>query len=1216
MMSVGVAAYADEATEPTVTESAPADVPSAPSEPAVSSAPSAPSAPVEPTPPTTPAAPTAEELAAQQQAKAERLALEKAEAEKTALGFWANESDEQLATYNALLASLGYATLDRTGFATLCASKGIADISAFESWLEGELALAANAVAMANGVRYLTLDEALTAATESSRTAELTLMRDIAVNGFAVPDDKEIYLDLNGHTLALTGNAETPSYFIVCQNTTELDANGNPIYTHGSAHVKNGRIVASPGAVDGIAVINEGTLTLSNVAVDGNIVMNAADAQAYLSVEPGQFGENAFLNGKLVAEPGTYTAISVTGGLFAGDVSAYVDSALYFCILNEQGIYAVTPKSAAPTQNNPTDSGNGTTLDDDKPADNDSDKLNLPVPTVSEDASALSFENTPAGFEAASLTLTGLKQALDDKAMAELVTRYMEAMSGVNAVATLALDADTPTSSDEESIAVRLFVKAKLTAAEEGKTVTYEVKPYADINGTELPIENELLGEKARLTLSFYTGFCPEILMHDHQDGSEPEVIKNSDFTYNNGVVTLIISDFSAFIANASGGKTDYGTLADALAATADGDTITLSGNETITDTISITKNVTIDLKNYSLTYTNATEPMFCVENNATLTVIGAGTLDAGSAPIAKLYNGTVKLGNDTAPSAPDYAANLGRYNTSATTPFELVGSESVANIRRAVTNFDPSAYVDTATYTVYDTTSAGLTSPKEYTVKLAPAARVGLAATGTEYETLKEALNKANTGDTVYLLRSIDDGDITLDKSLTVNGSGGLNSTPWTITGNINAIGAGISPSITSLAVSGSVTASEGVTALTLTNVTLTKPADAATAATVSVAQGASLTATKLSCDEISVAGDAADATTRHNVRLLNATANSVTIGSNMNKVELLGVTADNVTVGDNITDIKLHSNAVESATSINTLTIGANNKTVSIEHGTTNYPIEIGSLSVGMCSVATLGSLNTAVSVSRLQVESVTSLGALIKINSGSYATLNGDGTQNSIALYGGTYTEIVGETYPAYLERYCACDLKADKTHYDHRAVTAGAVAGTWVVGVFEPMIESPASGMTAVSKGYSGTLTFITNIPYSHAAHGGAEPCIIGVTVDRSTISSVLPATDYTVTNDNGRLAVTLNSGYLSALPSGTYYIKVDSELGTAERMTDGTLAGFKVNLTSGLSSSSSGRLSGLIRTGDDANLGLLVGVMVVAAAVAVGAVVVLKKKGKK
>lgn len=1217
MMSVGVAAYADEATEPTVTESAPADVPSAPSEPTVPASPSAPSAPVEPTPPTTPAAPTAEELAAQQQAEAERLASEKA-----TLGIWANESDEQLATYNTLLASLGYATLDRTGFDTLCASKGIADIAAFEAWLEGELALAANAVAMANGVRYLTLDEALAIATESSRTVELTLLRDVAVNGFAVPDDKEILLDLNGHTLALAGNTDNPSYFIVCQNTTELDANGNPIYTHGTAHVKNGRIVASPGAVDGIAVINEGTLTLSNVAVDGNIVMNAADSQAYLCVEPGQFGENAFLNGKLVAEPGTYTAISVTGGLFAEDVSAYVDSALYSCILNEQGIYAVTPKSAAPTQNNPADGGNGTTLDDDKPADNDSDELNLPVPTVSEDASALSFENTPTGFEAASLTLTGLKQALDDKAMAELVTRYMEAMSGVNAVATLALDADAPTasdaatSSDDESIAVRLFVKAKLTAAEEGKTVTYEVKPYADINGTELPIENELLGENAQLTLSFYTGFCPEILMHDHQDGTEPEVIKNSDFTYNNGVVTLIISDFSAFIANASGGKTDYGTLADALAAAADGDTITLNGNETIADTINITKNVTIDLKNYSLTYTNATEPMFCVENNATLTVIGAGTLDAGSAPIAKLDNGTVKLGNGTAPSAPDYAGNLGTYNTSATTPFVLVGSESVANVRRAVTNFDPSAYVDTTAYTVYDTTSAGLTSPKEYTVKLAPAARVGLAATGTEYETLKEALNKANTGDTVYLLRSIDEGDITLDKSLTVNGSGGLNSTPWTLTGNINATGAGISPSITSLAVVGSVTASEGVTALALTNVTITKPADAATAATVSVVQGVSLTATKLSCDEISVAGDAADAITKHNVRLLNATANSVTIGSNMNKVELLGVTADTVTVGDNITDIKLHSNAVESATSINTLTIGANNKTVSIEHGTTNYPIEIGALSVGMGSVATLGSLNTAVSVSQLQVESVTSLGALIKINSGSYATLNGDGTKNSIALYGGTYTEIVGETYPAYLEQYCACDLKADKIHYDHRTVTAGAVAGTWVVGAFEPMIESPASGMTAVSKGYSGTLTFITNIPYSHAAHGGAEPCIISVTVDRSTISSVLPATDYTVTNDNGRLAVTLNSGYLSALPSGTYYIKVDSELGTAERMTDGTLAGFKVNLTSGLSSSSSGRLSGLIRTGDDANLGLLVGVMVVAAVVAVGAVVVLKKKSKK
>lgn len=1181
MLSAELVAYAEELVEPTAGESTPSDAPTAP---AVGTA------------------PTAEELAAQEaarlaaeQAAAEQAAAEKAAAEKAALGFWATEEDEQLAAYNALLATLGYGALDRAGFASLCNEKGIGDIAAFETWLENELALAANAVAAANGALYLTLDEALAAATVSGRTAEVKLLRDAVAPGFAVPADKEVCLDLNGHTLALAGDAENPAYFIVCQSITDTDADGNPVYSHGAACVKNGRIVACPGEPDGIAVINTGALTLSNVAVDGSLAMNADDGAATLIIEPGQLGEKAFFNGDILAAPGTYSAISVTGGYFAEDVSAYVDPALYTCESNEQGIYLVAPITAAPAQDTPAASA-------------------APTPTVSEDNTALSFDGAPVGFESASLTLTGLKDALDTDAMAQLIARYAAA-SGGSTAATLALADDTPAADDGEAVNVRLYVKAELTAAEQGKTVTYDVKPYADINGVELPIENELFADNAQLTLSFYTGFLPAELLHDHQDGTTPEVIPNSDFTYNNGVVTVVISDFSAFIANASGGKTDYDTLAEAIAAAADGDTITLDGDEAITAALNITKTLTIDLNGKNITYTGAA-PFFDVSAGAALTVVGAGTLDAGSAPIAKLNGGAITLGGDTAPTEPDYADKLGSYKTTEAEPFTSGDTAGSVTVRRAVTSFDPSAYVDTAAYKVYDTTAAGLTSPAEYTVKLIPAARVGLAVTGTEYETLKEALYRANTGDTVYLLRSVSEGDITLDKSITLNATGGLNSTPWTLTGNITATGAGISPAVNNIAVVGNITAKEGVNALSLTNVALTAPTDSAEPTTVTAESGVTLTATKVSCDAVLVAGDAADATTRHNATLMNVTASNVAIGSNMNRVELLGVTADTVSVGDNTTDIKLHSNAVESATDIGSLTIGANNKTVSVEHGTTNYPVKIGTLTVGADSAATLGSLSTTNSVTKLQVNTVNSNGALVKINSGSYATLNGDGTRSSIALYGGTYTEIKGQTYPAYVEQYCACDLDADKVHYDHRIAEAGAVGGTWVVGEFKPVVEVPASGMTSVSKGYSGTLTFITNIPYSHAAHGGAEPCIVGVTVDRSTISSDLPTTDYTVKNDNGRLAVTLNSSYLSKLPSGTYYIKIDSELGTAERMTDGTLAGFKVNLTAASASGTSGRLSGLIRTGDDANLGFLIAAMALAAAVAAGAVIILKKKGKK
>lgn len=71
------------------------------------------------------------------------------------------------------------------------------------------------------------------------------------------------------------------------------------------SHYQTG-IFASPDKVDSKTVINEGMLRLSNVAIDGNIIMNVADTHACISAKPGQFGEDAIFNGKLVAKPCTH----------------------------------------------------------------------------------------------------------------------------------------------------------------------------------------------------------------------------------------------------------------------------------------------------------------------------------------------------------------------------------------------------------------------------------------------------------------------------------------------------------------------------------------------------------------------------------------------------------------------------------------------------------------------------------------------------------------------------------------------------------------------------------------------------------------------------------------------------------------------------------------------------------------------------------------------
>ncbi len=108
---------------------------------------------------------------------------------------------------------------------------------------------------------------------------------------------------------------------------------------------------------------------------------------------------------------------------------------------------------------------------------------------------------------------------------------------------------------------------------------------------------------------------------------------------------------------------------------------------------------------------------------------------------------------------------------------------------------------------------------------------------------------------------------------------------------------------------------------------------------------------------------------------------------------------------------------------------------------------------------------------------------------------------------------------------------------------------------------------------------------------------------------------LPAGSFSVGDDGqGHTMVTLNGSYLSTLNAGTYYVRIYSKTGMAYRFqSDNTLACFKVTLRS---TTIPGRSNGIIRTGDDADLGLLIGIMALSAITAAGAVTVLKKKKQK
>ncbi len=87
----------------------------------------------------------------------------------------------------------------------------------------------------------------------------------------------------------------------------------------------------------------------------------------------------------------------------------------------------------------------------------------------------------------------------------------------------------------------------------------------------------------------------------------------------------------------------NYAALAAAIAAAQDGDTVTLVDDVTEDVTVSAGKTVTIDLSNKKLT--NVSSDTISVENGATLTITGTGTVDNVTHGKAAIYNnGTVTL--------------------------------------------------------------------------------------------------------------------------------------------------------------------------------------------------------------------------------------------------------------------------------------------------------------------------------------------------------------------------------------------------------------------------------------------------------------------------------------------------------------------------------------------------------------------------------------------
>ena len=347
---------------------------------------------------------------------------------------------------------------------------------------------------------------------------------------------------------------------------------------------------------------------------------------------------------------------------------------------------------------------------------------------------------------------------------------------------------------------------------------------------------------------------------------------------------------------------------------------------------------------------------------------------------------------------------------------------------------------------------------------------------------------------------------------------------------------------------------------------------------------------------------GSAVETNPSANIR--NCTITAVTTGARMHKVELNGLTAMTATVGGDTSLVEVKS--LSGASNIGTLTIGENCGTTTIEGNLNGRNTTIGTLNVGAGTKPTLGEKNSdAAKDQRLAVNTISCATAgPVTINSGTYEILSGDGTTDTIKLNGGNY--------PIDYSQYCPCKQNDDKKHYTHKQCKLVTAENRYRVSTLSPVMIIPASTAAekAITRGAQTSLTFVTDAPYTHECTGNRD--LLNVLVDNVEITEGTQYTvaPYTYTHDGITetvTQVTLSASYVSALTATTHRLNLDTEVGEVKSYADGNAVRIKVNLPQ------TNRRSGLIRTGDDSNIGLLVGIMALALAVAAAVVVILKKK---
>ncbi len=437
---------------------------------------------------------------------------------------------------------------------------------------------------------------------------------------------------------------------------------------------------------------------------------NKATQKAELSISGGTFSGTV--------NQGTNATLSISGGTYNADPSAYVAEG-YEVIDNNDSTWTVVPSGVAQTgdADNKTNYDTveeaiaavdgsataititgATTLGDIALSSGDTITVeNTSDPITGSEASAKEVTITKAGESATTAyvvsngTSTGVVTSItkDETVVADNKTNVSDFIDVADILAdavanNATLDPGAITSMElslsktEETSSANAEVAAVLANG----GAAFEVHPIAKITTqvgdaepatTEYPITNEQLADNASFTFALNLGsaFANKTVVLTHFGTNGKEVLGVYTADANGDVTGIRLTSFSTVtaeetVAEVLNGTTHvayYTTLAEAIAAAQNGDTVTLLTDVSVSATVEITKSITLDGDNHTLT-TTYNRGIWIANSNVAVTIENMNIVSSNNAMERAIQvntncdNVTLNLNNITA-TATYYTVNV-----------------------------------------------------------------------------------------------------------------------------------------------------------------------------------------------------------------------------------------------------------------------------------------------------------------------------------------------------------------------------------------------------------------------------------------------------------------------------------------------------------------------------------------------------------------------------